>query len=139
MTRKIVLSLAVLIAAVGLAACGGDDAEGGAACAQPLALTQGTWCITLTSTTNGCSAPLGDPYWVELTQTGSALAMSSQYGYGYAGTLCGSTAVIRSSVPVDVVTTIAFTGADAGSGSARWDTGTCAGTDTFTAASGSCP
>lgn len=138
MKTRIALWLAVLGAA-GLAACGGDDSGGGGTCAAPIALTQGTWCITLTSTSNTCSAPLGSPYWVDLAQTGSTLSMTSQYGYDYTGTLCGSTAVIPSSVPVDVVTRITFTSADAGTGTARWDTGTCTGTDTFTAAVGSCP
>jgi hypothetical protein len=141
MKTRIALSLAVLLGGAGLAGCGGSDGSSPSCAAAPLALTQGPWCITMTSTTSSpCVSTLAAPFWVDLTQTGAALEMTSPYVITYTGTVCGSTAtVVASAPPADVVNTIVFTGADAGSGSAQWNTGTCSGTDTFTAASGYCP
>ena len=139
MKTRLALSLAAVLAAGGLSACGGDDSA--PSCdAAPLMLTQGTWCITITGTNNTCSAGIAAPYWVDLAQTGSTLEMTSQYGISYTGSLCGNTGTVADrGPPADVVTTIVFASADAGSGSARWNTGTCSGTDTFTAAAGVCP
>ena len=53
---KAFLSLTVLLAASSLSACGGDDPT--STCEGPVALTQGTWCITPTSTSNDCAASL---------------------------------------------------------------------------------
>jgi hypothetical protein len=139
MNTRIALSLAALLAGAGLSACGGDDPA--STCNEPpLALTQGRWCITITGTSNTCGDGIAAPFWADLTQTGSTLSMTSQYGITYAGALCGSTGTVAASgPPADAVISLAFSSADAGSGTAQWDTGSCTGTDTFTTASGSCP
>jgi hypothetical protein len=140
MNTRIALSLAALLAGTGLSACGGDDPA--STCNEaPLALTQGRWCITITSSTSSnCPTSVAAPFWIDLTQAGSSLSMTSQFGIDYVGTMCGGTGtVLASAPPADVVNTIVFTSADAGSGTAQWDTGSCTGTDTFTTASGSCP
>jgi hypothetical protein len=130
------LLLAALVAAA--VGCGGSS-DGAGTCASPIALTQGPWCITITSTVNTCQAGIAPPYTAIFTQDGTVLSATALSGT-YSGAICGNVATMTGSQSgVTVSVSIDFSTAIAGAGTTRWDTGTCSGTDRFAASAGACP
>lgn len=123
-----------------LPACSGDDGGGQPCTAVPITLTPGTWCVTLTGTTNTCNNPLDPvPYSMTFTQTGSDVTAVSQYGGTYVGSLCGSSGTMSGTDrSADVVVSLDFPDASHATGTSKWSVPGCSGTDTFTARSGGC-
>lgn len=127
------------LAIVVLSCSGGGGGESGS-CADPLAITPGTWCITIQSTQNTCNAPLiGIPYPAEFTQNYSSLTASTENGFTYDGTICGYAATLTGNND-GIITTMHMTFSDASTaaGTVDWDTGSCTGTDTYIAVAGAC-
>lgn len=126
------------IAALILISCGSNDS-----CDAPLTITPGTWCITIQTTQHNCGLIKIDttPYTANFVQNENYLSATSG-DYTYAGTICGNNAIMTglngtTTTSMDIV----FSNASSATGSVDWDTGTCNGTDTFTAVAGTgdCP
>lgn len=120
-----------------LSACdGGGGGNEPASCASPIAVTPGTWCITIQDTDNTCSQPLNStPSTAEFSQSGNILSATSQYGASFSGTVCGNNAVMTGEgVSVDIT----FSDSGHATGTTTWENSGCSGTDTFVAVAGNC-
>ncbi len=128
----------IMMSAVGLMACSGGGG-GGSDCAPPALNATGTWCITITNTSNTCGNPLDStPYPAVFTQNGSAISATAFQAL-YTGTMCGTTAHMNGTnngFDISIYTT--FSDTSHASGTSTYSNASCQGVDTISAVSGNC-
>ncbi len=138
MKKSIACAVVCIMLSVGLIACSGGGG-GGSDCAAPAINASGTWCITITNTSNTCgNPPDSTPYPAVYTLNGSAISATA-FMATYTGTMCGNTAnMTGTNNGFDISISTTFTDTSHASGTSTYTSASCHGVDTFSAVSGPC-
>src|SRR5574341_515555 len=135
MQRFVLLALILLLGAfISCSGGGGSDIP----CAAPTLITEGAWCITITSTTDSCGGGVGAPYTATFSQNGTSVSAIAN-GVNFSGSMCGNTATMTGNASgATSSTNVTFSDANHASGSTTWNSTSpaCHGTDIFSAATG---